>query len=1792
MGVCCKTSTDVLRSGSGTGVYRSVEVAEGPRKGGGTVSFDFPGGDTPINLGKEKLRVQDRDARRATCDLQDGVGDVFDTGTSRYRGKRMNENERGEVDTPRSSVSSGVETLELDGARAPEQARDKGPTGDSQRDVGNVIDTGVGIHRGRLSAEWPQKRTRTHRAKGNHENPLQPLKQVRHGMVTTSARVRVQSGVRNVGSLDVSVLRHHVRQPSYTGSDSLLHAERLLSLGKPCRYDAEKKVAPGDGSLASDSENSVKDIGVSDHTVRLGLNGERQVAEGPRTPARAPSSSSTHRYGSIQVEKEGGRVLARDARRPRGDLQHGVGSVSDTGVIVHRGVRTADMPRNRSSSPPRTSSCSARNIDDGHGGLEENTTPNIICAVQSVLNEIGGRGSSGAHVKQKLHIDSCATIHCTGRLDSLQNQRVCSLEAEDFRSKKANASIVGDLYIVLMAERPDALEPRLLLLREVYYFEDAPRTLISYPKLCTKGCKLLLSKHKSLLTIPEKDGHGANFDVPVFCEDGHMPYIAPLYVGASVEAKQVYDSEVRKSHWHLNAIDARPSTRAQIEPGRPVSGGGGVRVSSAAAVGDVHGVPMPIGTRTRSQVMNAARTVVSADVMDQILKCDDIGIISVGTGGLDGFVTAGRVFGIPILGGFEKHSHRKELHERFHAVPLGHDAKSIPSQYLRDIDSRAAKLGVKRRIGCFSLPCQPYSTAGKMLGAADPRAFTIKDVLNIQAEIRGDALIFENVGSTPQEHLSSLQNALEELGYYVSQCRRDASTIGNAQVRTRVFLCAIQGGPISIQKVVKDRLDFVPIRDLLDAVPSEGVFVDFDFELTSAPRIHDNKPTLLARFRGWEKVRSHWPGLGYSIHSPAGRCPVLRAYSCPRREDQPAGPRGTVLWEGRPRAITVLEACRIQGFDTTWLDRIDDITATELIGEAVCVEHGGSILAETLKYMLLVNSKMGPEHHAIDALANDLDVSAPVDMLDSSARGKFRVRTSSRGITREQAHRRWGHCGRDMLNMLPFYQQFTPHTHYYREDDWHCEACQLANNITNPKPKTSGADGGVQRHRIKTTKVGDIVHIDPLGKQKAFSIEGHTTAMVIIDDYSRFAVVKLLKRKGDMQEAFRTYCLQYVKPLRVRCDGEAATMLHATCTKMGIILEPSIPQRQHQNGIVERYIGLLQERARVFRVQSQVPDALNMHAIAYVAQMMRFMPQATRGFQTAYELANGFPHKKPDPVQAVFGCLVYAVNTRRLQTDKVSKRTLKGVFIGFGNHDRLDANCRAIRIFCLERNAIILSDPLQCKFFNNIFPFQVMRTKAPHLDAMVKIRLKTTRGEATMQGAVIAFEAPLYTIVLEDGRLVRARSGDLSTWMQAYKDRNADNAIVPIVEKNNLSRWEMGSTNLVASLTVAQAQTPYDLLDPRGFVRDPVGPSLRAHGGFVVPDFDATLAHRPDAARGFHDGRIHMRGDTLALPPRFLRRHIDKPFIGSVVSAWKETSDGHRTFVVSTELGDSTVRKFDSEVLQSHSILLQPTVQKHTLAHYAQATGQDIELVRNVPHQMVSLAFDPKSEANVIAWAATEHAHDGAYDTLVDIDEKTMREFDKPPDSGNVSSVDGFIRSMDAAAQALQQHDIHLDPQNDRQADQSEHHAKWKGARDKETDALFRNKVIASESATRAEIGRASVLSMKWVYKLKSDGTFKARLVIRGFTQREGDNTYDKDMVLSPTAHGPSVRILLASAVQLGRHVGTFDVANAFQQGEFIAGEVIFVRMPKNAGGEVRRLLTPLYGLKQSARSFQEKLQC
>jgi len=119
--------------------------------------------------------------------------------------------------------------------------------------------------------------------------------------------------------------------------------------------------------------------------------------------------------------------------------------------------------------------------------------------------------------------------------------------------------------------------------------------------------------------------------------------------------------------------------------------------------------PMCISSTTRKKIKCAARTVVKDGILKAIMGVRDVGVISVGCSSLDGFGTAARAFGIPILGGFEKNIARKLLHERIHAAKLGHDAKFTPADYLREMDDRAASLGVTYRIGVFTLPCQPYS---------------------------------------------------------------------------------------------------------------------------------------------------------------------------------------------------------------------------------------------------------------------------------------------------------------------------------------------------------------------------------------------------------------------------------------------------------------------------------------------------------------------------------------------------------------------------------------------------------------------------------------------------------------------------------------------------------------------------------------------------------------------------------------------------------------------------------------------------------------------------------------------------------------------------------------------------------------------------------------------------------------------------------------------------------------------------------------------------------------------------
>ena len=114
-------------------------------------------------------------------------------------------------------------------------------------------------------------------------------------------------------------------------------------------------------------------------------------------------------------------------------------------------------------------------------------------------------------------------------------------------------------------------------------------------------------------------------------------------------------------------------------------------------------------------------------------------------------------------------------------------------------------------------------------------------------------------------------------------------------------------------------------------------------------------------------------------------------------------------------------------------------------------------------------------------------------------------------------------------------------------------------------------------------------------------------------------------------------------------------------------------------------------------------------------------------------------------------------------------------------------------------------------------------------------------------------------------------------------------------------------------------------------------------------------------------------------------------------------------------------------------------------------------------------------------------------------------------------------------------------------------------------------------------------IGLKWVYKVKRDECgaivkYKARLVARGFVQREG---IDFEEVFAPVARMESIRLLLAMAAAKDWRVHHLDVKSALLNGEL--AEIVFVKQAlgfsiKGIEHKVLKLRKVLYGLRQAPR--------
>lgn len=162
------------------------------------------------------------------------------------------------------------------------------------------------------------------------------------------------------------------------------------------------------------------------------------------------------------------------------------------------------------------------------------------------------------------------------------------------------------------------------------------------------------------------------------------------------------------------------------------------------------------------------------------------------------------------------------------------------------------------------------------------------------------------------------------------------------------------------------------------------------------------------------------------------------------------------------------------------------------------------------------------------------------------------------------------------------------------------------------------------------------------------------------------------------------------------------------------------------------------------------------------------------------------------------------------------------------------------------------------------------------------------------------------------------------------------------------------------------------------------------------------------------------------------------------------------------------------------------------------------------------------------------------------------------------------------------------EPKTYEEAVNSAERANWLTAMEDEYNSLIANGTwILVDKPTNQKI-----IDNKWVFKLKrnTDGSierFKARLVVRGFTQEYG---VDYEETFSPVVRFVSIRTILAMAAEKGAKLRQFDVKTAFLHGEL--SEDVYMCQPAGfADGSQRvcKLRKSLYGLKQASRCWNQK---
>ncbi|CAI7866965.1 unnamed protein product, partial [Closterium sp. NIES-53] len=200
------------------------------------------------------------------------------------------------------------------------------------------------------------------------------------------------------------------------------------------------------------------------------------------------------------------------------------------------------------------------------------------------------------------------------------------------------------------------------------------------------------------------------------------------------------------------------------------------------------------------------------------------------------------------------------------------------------------------------------------------------------------------------------------------------------------------------------------------------------------------------------------------------------------------------------------------------------------------------------------------------------------------------------------------------------------------------------------------------------------LHMDVWGPARVRG-QGHERYfLLVVDDYSRYTTVFLLRSKGDVTKVLidwiRAARLQLRESfgsdfpvLRLHSDkgGEfSSARLGAFSRAQGIRQTFTLPASPQQNGIAERRIGMVMDVARTSMIHAAAPHFLWPFAVQYIAHQLNLQPRVSLPETSPTLLWTG---KVGDA--SAFRVWRSRAFVRDLSADKLSPRATPYVFLGF-----------------------------------------------------------------------------------------------------------------------------------------------------------------------------------------------------------------------------------------------------------------------------------------------------------------------------------------------------------------------------------------------------------------------------------------------------------------------------------------------------------------------------------------------